>query len=170
MAAIAYAEAGEHESAKELLETPQKSKTILLVIEGESPDSATFAHALSLCKRTRSELDILQVISNHLSKGDYGSLSEKMALGSRNMVDLVRQLEQSDIPFKLTIRLGEVSQKLFNYARRHKDVVMVIVDSPAAREESRRDKVCDRMLEEISRQLSIPVTTVLRKSPAPAGP
>ncbi len=133
MAAIAYAEAGEFEAAAELAEPLIKSKTVLLVIEGESPSPEPFAYALNLCKRTDSELDVLQVIEQSRKDGDYELLSHKMTEGSRNIVGLVRQLEQENIPFKVTIRLGDVSQKLFNYARRHKDVTMVIFDSPSLR-------------------------------------
>lgn len=167
MAAIAYAEAGEFEAAAELAEPLIKSKTVLLVIEGESPSPEPFAYALNLCKRTDSELDVLQVIEQSRKDGDYELLSHKMTEGSRNIVGLVRQLEQEDIPFKVTIRLGDVSQKLFNYARRHKDVTMVIFDSPSLRKGSEKSQAWSRLLESISHQLSIPLVTVEQKQGMP---
>ncbi|HMK36410.1 MAG TPA: hypothetical protein VK463_15155 [Desulfomonilaceae bacterium] len=164
MAAIAYAEAGEFETAEELTEPSSRTKTVLLVIEGETPDPAAFNYALKLCKRTNAELDILQVIASG-DEHDYESLSQKMTEGTRNIVAMVKLLEQDDVLFKVTIRLGDVNQKLFNYAKRHKDVGMVVFDSPKAREGSQAYKRWSRLVEEISRQLSIPLVTVVESTP-----
>lgn len=160
MAAIAYAEAGEFNAATELLEPSSKTRTVLLVIEGAMPDPAAFTYALKLCKRTKAELDILQVIESG-NEHDYESLSQKMTEGSQNIVAMVRKLEEDEVPFKVTIRLGDVNQKLFNYARRHKDVGMVVFDSPKAKQASQENKGWSRLVDEISRQLSIPLVTVL---------
>ncbi|MGB6068440.1 MAG: hypothetical protein WBG50_26830 [Desulfomonilaceae bacterium] len=167
MAAIAYAEVGEFQTATELAATSEPSKTVLLVIEGESPNPAPFAYALNLCKRTNAELDVLQVIEQSREGEDYELLSHKMIEGSRNIVGLVRQLEEDDIPFKVTIRLGDASQKLFNYAKRHKDVAMVIFDSPRLRKETEKSQAWVKVLENISHQLSIPLITVLEKQAVP---
>lgn len=163
MAAVAYAEAGEFEAATELVGPSVRSKTVLLVIEGESPHTEPFAYALNLCKRTNSELDILQVIEQSRKDGDSELLSHKMTEGSRNIVGLVRQLEADGIPFKVTIRLGDVTEKLFNYARRHKDVAMVIFDTPRRGKGADKVQAFARILENISQQLSIPLVTVHQK-------
>lgn len=163
MAAIAYAEAGEFQSAEEIIQPAPKSRTVLLVIEGESPDPSAFSYAVNLCKRTNAELDILQVIEISNKGEDYELLSQKMANSSRHLVDLVRQLEQMAVPFKVTMRLGEPGSKLFNYAKRHKDVAMVILDSPKAREASAKNDAWARWVRELSRQLSIPLIAVLDK-------
>ncbi len=167
MAAAAYAEAGEFEAATEIAKPTVASKTVLLVIEGESPRPEPFAYALNLCKRTNAELDLLQVIEQSRKGEDYELLSHKMIEGSRNIVALVRQLEGEEIPFKVTIRLGEVSQKLFNYARRHKDVAMVIFDSPRLRKASEKSQVWSTLLENVSNQLAIPLITVEQKQAVP---
>jgi hypothetical protein len=163
MAAIAYAEAGEFQSAEEIIQPAPKSHTVLLVIEGESPDPSAFSYAVNLCKRTNAELDILQVIEISAKGEDYELLSQKMSNSSRHLVDLVRQLEQTAVPFKVTMRLGEPGSKLFNYAKRHKDVAMVILDSPKARESSAKNGAWARWVKELSRQLSIPLIAVLDK-------
>ncbi len=163
MAAIAYAEAGEFQSAEELIQPAPKSRTVLLVIEGENPDPSAFSYAVNLCKRTNAELDILQVIEISGKGEDYELLSQKMARSSRHLVDFVRQLEQTAVPFKVTMRLGEPGSKLFNYAKRHKDVAMVILDSPKARESTAKNDAWARWVRELSRQLSIPLIAVLDK-------
>jgi hypothetical protein len=163
MAAIAYAEAGEFQSAEEIIQPAPKSRTVLLVIEGENPDPSAFSYAVNLCKRTSAELDILQVIQISAKGEDYELLSQKMANSSRHLVDLVRQLEQTAVPFKVTMRLGEPASKLVNYAKRHKEVAMVVLDSPKAREASAKNGAWARWVKELSRQLSIPLIAVLDK-------
>jgi hypothetical protein len=167
MAAAAYAEAGEFDAATEIAQPLVKFKTVLLVIEGESPSPEPFAYALNLCKRTNAELDLLQVIEQSRKDDDYELLSNKMTEGSRNIVALVRQLEEDGIPFKVTIRLGDVGQKLFNYAKRHKDVSMVIFDSPRLRKGPEKSPAWSRLLENISHQLAIPLVIVEQKQAMP---
>ncbi len=168
MAAVAYAEAGEYQSARELLDPVPRSKTVLLVIEGETPDAASFSHALSLCKRTGGDLDVLQVIPLIGGESHYERLRDEMTRGSGHLADLVRQAHEAGVPFKITVRQGEVNEKLFDYAKRHKDVAMVILDSPRARAALPKDKVWDRFAESVCQQLSIPLVTVMPKDPAPA--
>ncbi len=164
MAAIAYAEAGEFQSAEEIIQpVPKSHNTVLLVIEGENPAPSAFSYAVNLCKRTNAELDILQVIEISAKGEDYELLSQKMANSSRHLVDLVRQLEQTAVSFKVTMRLGEPASKLVNYAKRHKDVAMVILDSPKAREASTKNGAWAKWVKELSRQLSIPLIAVLDK-------
>jgi hypothetical protein len=165
MTAAVYAEAGQFESAQEFLVSSRSPKTVLLVIEGAVPDQATFAYAVNLSKRTKGELDILQVIEKSNSKNDYEYLSQAVAVGSQNIVRLVRELEEAGVPFKVTIRLGDLNQKLFNYARRHKDVSMVILDSVHVRASSEERNGWAGLLENISRQLSVPLITVTPREP-----
>ncbi|MFH0825603.1 MAG: hypothetical protein V2B18_22845 [Pseudomonadota bacterium] len=166
MTAVVFAEAGDFVTAKHYLGAQPGPKSVLLVIEGDVPDPAAFSYGLGLCTRMNAELDILQVIQKTDDDGDYQLLSEKMVNGSLNLVNLVRMAEQMKIPFKVTMRIGDVSEKLINYAKRHKDVVMIILDSPHTKGPLNPEKSWDRFLGHISRELSVPITTVLPKSPA----
>jgi len=153
LSAVTFAEAGEHNSALDFMNTDIPERTVLLVIEGEKPHRKNFLYALGLCKRTQAELDILQVIP-HTDHEDYGNLSSQLSRGSANLIDLVKQLESEHIPFKVTIRLGEVKQKLFNYAKRHRDVSTVILDIPE--KESNLKEFIDYFIS----NLSVSVVTV----------
>lgn len=164
MVAAAYAEAGELEAAQEVMSTARSLKTVLLVVEGAVPDSATFTYAVNLCKRTNSELDILQVIEKSDIEDDYSDLSQLLAEGSHRMLGLVRKLEDAKVPFKVTVRLGDVKEKLSNYAKRHKDVSTVILDSAKARADSGENGAWARVLENIAHQLSVPLVTVVSRN------
>ena len=162
LAAVAFAEAGEFETAGEFLR-PSKRQTVLLVIEGETPDEGTFSYAMRLCQRIAGEIDILQIIDRADDSDDYDLLSRRMSLGSTHMVTLMQRLERENVPFKITIRIGDLNQKLFNYAKRHKDVAVVVLDSPKAKAAPKRGRGWSGLAESLSRELSIPLVTVFEK-------
>ena len=168
MVAAAYAEAGELESAQEVMSTARSLKTVLLVVEGSVPDPATFTYAVNLCKRTNSQLDILQVIEKSDAEGDYSDLSQLLAEGSDHIIGLVRKLEESKVPFKVTVRFGDVNEKLRNCTKRRKDVSTVVLDSAKARAESSDNGAWARVLANIAHQLSVPLVTVVPRNAATA--
>ncbi|MGB9618264.1 MAG: hypothetical protein ACPL7J_13155, partial [Desulfomonilaceae bacterium] len=63
-------------------------------------------------------------------------------------------------PVKVTIRLGDVNQKLINYAKRHNEVSMVILDSPKMRGASEHDRTWKKMIQDLAQKLSVPLITV----------
>jgi hypothetical protein len=163
LAAMAFAEAGEFETAQEMVQSSKRLQTVLLVIEGETPDEDTFNYAVKLCQRMDAEIDILQIIDRNDNSRDYDLLSRRMSLGSTHIVTLLQRLERESIPFKITIRLGDVNQKLFNYAKRHKDVAVVVLDSPKLKAGPKKYSGWAGLAESLSRQLSIPLVTVFDK-------
>lgn len=165
MTAVAYAEAGEFEVAQEVVNFSRGSSTVLLVIEGTTPDPSTFEHALHLCRRTNSELDVLQVIEVSDGTDDYKDVRRSLSDVSQNIVGIMKKAEDRGISLKVTVRLGDVNEKLFNYASRHRDVVMVILDSAKARSVSENRKALKRLGERLARKLSIPLITVDPREP-----
>jgi hypothetical protein len=168
MAAIAYAEAGEYQSARELLESVPKSKTVLLVIEGDAPDPASVSHALNLCKRTGGDLEVLQVLPLISGDSNDDPPGQEIEGTSGQLVPVVRRALSAGVTVRITMQKGEVNEKLFDYARRHKDVAMIILDSPRLRTNLPKDKVWPRLAESVAQQLSIPLITVMPKEPARA--
>lgn len=168
MVAAAYAEAGELESAQEVMSTARSLKTVLLVVEGAVPDPATFTYAVNLCKRTNSQLDILQVIEQSDAEGDYSDLSQLLTEGSHHVIGLVRKLEESKVSFKVTVKLGDVNEKLRNCTKRRNDVSTVVLDSAKARADSSDNGAWARVLENIAHQLSVPLVTVVPRNAATA--
>lgn len=160
MSAIAYAESGEYDTARDLMTSARPHSSILLVIEGASPAASTFDYALHLCRRTKSQLDILQVVE--MAKGDDGYAGLRRALSevSENIVGLMKKVEDGNVPVKVTIRLGDVNQKLINYAKRHNEVSMVILDSPKMRGVSEHDRTWKKMIQDLAQKLSVPLITV----------
>lgn len=167
MAAVAYAEAGEFQSARELLEPAGKPPAVLLVVEGAMADPGAFSYALNLCKRTGADLDILHVMDKSSADSEVETAGSIMAGATGIPVTLERMVEETGVTFKVTARRGAVDKRVLDYAKRHKNVSMVVLDSPRSRESSVKDKAWVRFLEEMARNLSIPITTVRPKEVAP---
>ena len=81
LAAVAFAEVGEFETAQEMLRSTKRLQTVLLVIEGETPDEDTFSYAVRLCQRMEAEIDILQIIDRNDNSNDYDLLSRQNVVG-----------------------------------------------------------------------------------------
>ncbi len=165
MAAVAFAEAGDFNAARDYVRSGSKSRAVLLVIEGNDPDEAAFSYAMGLCKRMDAHMDILLVVrKSDNSNNDEISPSLRESIQGR-LAPLVRELELSAVQFSLIICRGDMREKLYDFAMRHKDIRMVVYDSPKAREESAVSRGWHRMIETISRRLSIPLVVVSAKQP-----
>ena len=160
MPAAALAEEGLYDEAERLMHFTS-FKTVLLVIEGESPKEAAFNHAKKLCERTNAQLDILQIITPTRNTESLEILSQRM---SRAITNLVQLLQKGDIQTampKLTIRLGEIDSKLLNYVRRHKEVSAIVLDPSVGMSKETDSSIQKEILKKLSRKLSVPLMTVL---------
>ncbi|MBI4964046.1 MAG: universal stress protein [Desulfomonile tiedjei] len=163
MAAVAFAEAGETRVAESMVHAEPKPQSVLLVIDGDAPDSNAIGYAVSLCKRMSLEMEILHVIAGPKKKSRSGSSGPADERAAERIQELSKQMEREGIPFKTAIRTGDANQLLYDYANRHKEVFLVIYDSPRARGNSAEGKVWQRIVDGISRRLSIPLVTVMGK-------
>lgn len=165
MAAVAFAEAGEFQAAGDFIKAGNKSRAVLLVIEGRDPDEAAFSYAMGLCKRMDAHMDILLVVRKSANPGNEEISPSLRAAIQGRLAPLVRELELATVPFSLIICRGDMREKLYEFALRHKDIRMVVYDSPKAREDSAVSRGWHRMIETISRRLSIPLVVVSAKQP-----
>ena len=139
-------------------------KKILLAIEGVAPDRSTFNYAVSLCKRMRAGLEILQI----LSPRTYRSYLEKVKQGARhaksvfedamvavtfaeagqhdiveqmriqacdNLDRLMPQPERDGLEYHLTLKPGNPDDEIVRYVSDHRDVVLTIYDAAGVRDE-----------------------------------
>ena len=137
---------------------------ILLAIEGVTPDRGTFNYAVSLCKRMRTGLDILHI----LSPSSYSKYLEKVKKGARhaksvfedamvavtfaeagqydifeqmkkqvcdNLDRLIPEPERDDIVYHLTLKSGNPDEEIVRYVCDHRDVVLTIYDASGVKDE-----------------------------------
>ncbi len=160
MAAITFAEESLFREARSFMKS-HGVRTVLLVIEGEFPREAAFNYAKNLCDRTKSQLDILQVISPPSSPESIEVLGGRMSEAVTNIVQLLQKCDlQTSMP-KLTIRLGHIDSKLLNYVKRHQEVSAVVLDSKEGYSENLNSANHKDFLKGLSRRLSVPLMTVL---------
>lgn len=165
MAAVAFAEAGEFRAADDYLQQVNKSRAVLLVVEGREPDEAAFSYAMGLCQRMDAHMDILLVMRKSLNSNPHEVTPALRESLQKRLAPLVRELELGGVPFSLIVCRGDLRERLYEFAQGHKEVQMVVYDSPKAREESAVSRGWHRMVETISRRLSIPLVVVSAKQP-----
>jgi len=163
--ASVFAQAGDFETAAETLQAAERHRTVLLVIEGKTPDEAAFHYALGACKRTGAQMDILQLIDESADGLDAAKLTRIGAELSERLGNLLQELKTEKIPFRLTVRSGDVRERLYRYAMRHTDIVMAVYDPSKPAEQSAGSRGRQRMVEKISRRLSIPLVIVSEREP-----
>ena len=159
MAAITFAEAGEPVTAGEFLRGTEKRKTVLLAIEGDSPDPSTVDYALSVCERLQAKLDVLLVGPCEPTWDHINGCSDASEL------HIVEKIEGSTTPIRVTAVSGPLSQELLDYTKRHKEVGFVVIDSAMARSDSSEARRWTRLADKLSRRIEIPLVTVRQRAP-----
>jgi hypothetical protein len=109
MAAAAFAEAGEFETARQTLKEQRK---ILLALTGEEADKNAFRYAVNVCKRIDAELEIL-----HVSTIDKGLLK------------LFRsELRREGIEYCFIQKNGSLQEEIQNHTDMKRDILFVVVE------------------------------------------
>jgi hypothetical protein len=117
MAAAAFAELGEYESAHEILEPERSPRSVLLVMDGTTPDPTAFTYAQNLCKRTNAQLDILRVIDCPSEEVGSRSVDERIAHETQQVAGLGDRLRERGIPHKITLAPGDTNEEILNYTK-----------------------------------------------------
>lgn len=112
MSAITFAEAGEHEQAKEFL---KGKKTVLLAISDRMFDENAFKYALNVSKRVDANLEILYVTE-----------LEKEKSGLKNFLS---EVEKEGFRFSLVMKQGCVKKAILEYTEKRREIIFVIVGS-----------------------------------------
>ena len=110
MAAAAFAEAGEFDTAKEML---KENRKVLLALTGEKSDANAFRHALNLCKRIHAALEILHV------SADKAGLSDTF----------VSELNKNGIEYDYIHKEGCIKEQILDYTDNHSGTLLVVVES-----------------------------------------
>jgi len=110
MAAAAFAEAGEPETAREML---KENRKVLLALSGENDDMNAFRHALNLCKRINAALEIL-----HVSEGKSGLLNTFKS-----------DLHKNGVRYKYIQEEGCIKEQILNHTNKNSGPLLVVVES-----------------------------------------
>lgn len=123
--AATYAEAGEHDFARSLLEKGKNShKKVLLSTDCPIVTGQVLHHALNLCKRLGSALEVYQIIP--LDK-DATSPKENFEKGTKRLQSLQKRLSSLGISYKYSIKEASLRDELSVIAKKRRDIMAVIV-------------------------------------------
>lgn len=146
MSAAAFAEAGEFDTAKEVL-GPSKNahKKVLLVTDGGALHQS-IEHALTLCRRLEAQLEILHVRTPGASQGTEPAT-----------------LSDDDKPAGITVSYSEVAghdslaDTVAGYSRGRRDILCVVLGAASAGKPAGKRQKSSRSLAWLMKQLHCPV-------------
>lgn len=110
LSAAAFAEEGEFETAREIMNEP---RTILLALTGKKSDEDAFKYSVNICKRIGAGLEILYVAE-----------PEKAVLNK-----FKNELKKEGVNYAITKRSGCVKEEIIDYTEKRKDIQFVVVES-----------------------------------------
>jgi hypothetical protein len=155
MAAAAFAEAGEHESARQFLDDLKNSrKKVLLGTDHREPDLKIVNYALSLCQRMGAGLEIFHVLPSVLCgkrAGADGSLSGDPAFAAFN-----QKMADLGVVYQPVCSDRGLVRGILDHVATHRQVMCVVV-SPAHAAETSQSKRDGRTIGEWFQELSCPV-------------
>lgn len=112
MSAISFAEAGEHETARQMLKE-HSGKVLLAAREGQSNSNA-FKYALGVCRRIGAQLEVLFVSQKSSPTG---------------MNEFMPQLKASDVQWKVSSRTGCLKNQIIDYTQSNDGIMFVVTES-----------------------------------------
>ncbi len=143
MSAITFAEEGEFETAKTLMNTRKRG---LLAMRNGVIDLKTCTYALNTCKRIGIGLDLLVV-------GE----TEREALHP-SITPFLARLKDDSISFSLERTAGCIKQAILHHTESENDIVFVVIESQGTLEQNCETR--DRRLSKLWQQLKCPLVVV----------
>ncbi len=145
MAAAAYAQAGEFETARNTL---KENRKILLALKGEESDALAFRYAVNSCKRNGADLEILYTFD------DPQDLLKRFKSG----------LKKKGMQYSIIKRNGILEEAIQEYAGTKNNIVFVVVEAPE--EISKKSSKVNKNISESWRNLKCPLVVVSKPSMA----
>lgn len=132
MTAASFAEAGEFETAREVLKGERR--VLLAMREGEVERKA-LTYALNTCKRIGADMDIL-----YLSAIDAGE--------NPVLKEFFSELHREGINYRLIQKIGRLREEIKNFTDSERNIDFVVVESPAV-DRWNREEGLSKILEKI---------------------
>ncbi|MDD5759112.1 MAG: hypothetical protein PHI06_08520 [Desulfobulbaceae bacterium] len=168
-------------------------ETVLLAINGATPDRKAINYAIDLCMRIKADLKILQVVSPRnlgscLSKikstaqnakrfledsmlavafaeaEEHATATTLLEQAQKKTDTLLHESAKSRVNYELLVKTGDTAEEIINYVRENNDIVITVYDKPR----DNATKSCKRQresdLELITNGVSIPVVMIEREA------
>ncbi|NWF74986.1 MAG: hypothetical protein HXY53_00190 [Nitrospirae bacterium] len=132
MTASTFAEAGEFETAREIL---RGERRVLLAMREGEVEKKVLKYALNTCKRIRADMDIL-----YLSTTDAGE--------NPMLNDFFLELQKEGINYQVIQKIGLLREEIKKYTDCESNIDFVVVESPAV-ERWDREEGLSKIVEKI---------------------
>ncbi len=146
LAAASFAEEGESEAARSLL---NEGRRVLLALKQGRIDLKTLKYAVNTSKRIGAHLDILYVAATGGPQGADDPL----------LRDLQTELSAEGVQYRLIRQTGCLKQAVIDYTNREKEILFAVVESPNSLDADCNKK--DTRLSELWQQLKCPLVVVM---------
>lgn len=143
MAAIAFAEEGEFETAKALMQTRKRG---LLALRNRALDRKSATYALNTCKRIGIGLDLLVIGDEDEEKLD------------PSVAPFLKRLAAEGVPVTVIQKSGCLKQAILNHTSAANDILFVVIESQDTLERNCAQR--DKRLSEAWRRLNCPLVVV----------
>ena len=147
LSAASFAEAGEADTARELLKA---RKTVLVVLTGRPGDERSCKYAVNMAMRTSADLEFLVTADNETSRSVLESCMGK--------------LRQESAGYTVSKKSGCVRESIIGHTKKRSDILCVVVESAEM-----LDIDCSRKhkrLEGVWKELGCPLTLVSERGTA----
>ncbi len=115
MSAITFAEAGEFDAAREII---NRNRKVLLGIK--NADINALRYAVNICRRIDADLDILLITG-----------SENAGYGSELLKRFKSELDKTDIHYEITLKSGDLRKEIVDCTMNRGEILFVVVGSSA---------------------------------------
>lgn len=120
MAAAAFAEEGEFETARQLMQQSDKAaKKVILSVDELEIKPKLIDYALDLCQRVGGQLEVFQILKP--------SMVEKAAQSLLNPI--VEKLTNMGIKYELAFGRGKLEDELIKHAEGRRNILFVLLKS-----------------------------------------
>jgi hypothetical protein len=147
MTAASFAEAGEPDTAREMLGSRKK---VLLVLTGRQSDAKSFKYALNMAKRNNADIEVLMTGAS------------KAAEQTLNL--FARQMQSEAVGLTISRKSGCVKESIINHTKKRSDILCVVVESAELLDINCSHK--HKKLERVWRELSCPLALVSERGRA----
>lgn len=130
MASAAFAEAGEFDSARQMLGQDKNSnKKVLLGTEGTDVNHKAFRYAFNLCRRVGARLEILHILRPSDAQRAK-NLEEQLSDVKQGLRPVFDRLVSEGVAYSLNFGEGSLEEEVVKYADGRRDILFVVIEPP----------------------------------------
>ncbi len=146
MAAVAFAEEGEFETARQLMQqSDNTAKKVILSVDELELKPKLINYALDLCQRVGGQLEVFHILKP--------SMVGKTAQYLLN--PMVEKLKEMGVKYELAFGRGKLEDELIKHAEGRRNILFVVLKSIAKK--GMREKASDINVVRVMNKLKCPV-------------